>query len=814
MKKTQRFISITVLLCFLVNTASYGNGLSFDTRINVDKLAAPMFCDDLAGIEHKDMGRIKFALQAQLTTAFNKSGVVTLHEPTRFQPVDMQFFFNEIETIGTSLKIIKCRVRDGQEVRAYYAVFKPNPSGDGYHILEVYTNGEYERFKEIPAFKNGDLPGRKADDAASIDRYIRHEEGIDAWIARRMRESGSNVIIQMNDSRFVNYLTGQTKFGFFNIAFDDHPERLLKRKRIVIIGIDSPEDVPYIYENGRKIPVGGHTSGHSTYVFLNKESFGHFRSAYGDGKRFPASDQDFFTITQNEIAPRLAHEVGVMCGDDWQVTADGRIESGFDTAYRDVLAYADADEDNEDFGSVPSVQALKGQLRDVNLNYLMRAPDGSYTYSRDYAVDGDQMGGSEAIFRTVFDNSLIRVLSEIRVLSDLQENRPGTTKIQRDVAAEILEKMTGLFKQEAAGLTEAATAKTVESLDEAIRGADNVTLRDVNDFIRRLFGTDGPPAWSALSRLMYVVNDKLAGHEAGQIAVNIGVPPEGERVFESIFALRNSDLMADILGMAGTEGDDDFGSTISTDQWAIVNEITQTFVSEANGRSVDREQTIRQFSYLLMEREVLALVIGMGYMITLLGDINSMPCRVTKELMTLLGDEIERRKKARIRESAARHYMSLKQTLIFLAYRSEHPDVVDVPEGNETAAAEAVSCGALLSPGRSETIYSNFDSEERLIEKLEALKARYDEDDYMSSVYAYRALIRFKPNAARMNTVRDMVSRFSETACPDLRARAIALGTAIEYYLRARVYIQLMGESHCIRELVDGIDEDACIGTV
>ena len=54
MKRPYRIISIAVLICFIFN--------SFSFAVDVNALATPSRCDDLMGIEHKDIGSIEFAL--------------------------------------------------------------------------------------------------------------------------------------------------------------------------------------------------------------------------------------------------------------------------------------------------------------------------------------------------------------------------------------------------------------------------------------------------------------------------------------------------------------------------------------------------------------------------------------------------------------------------------------------------------------------------------------------------------------------------------------------------------------------------------
>ncbi|UCD55535.1 MAG: hypothetical protein JSV93_01690, partial [Candidatus Omnitrophota bacterium] len=163
----QKIISIVTVLCFLVSNVSF----AIDAPGGM-KLAVPSKCDDLVGIETKDIGDIELWFKACLQTLKHKGLNIAVedlrkfrHLPgnTIFHPKGTQFFIDEVKEVkGAGLRVMVRRKDDIYGLRTYYAEFS-NPDN-----IEVYPEGKSKE--------------RTEKDIKTIDRSIEHEEGIDAVI--------------------------------------------------------------------------------------------------------------------------------------------------------------------------------------------------------------------------------------------------------------------------------------------------------------------------------------------------------------------------------------------------------------------------------------------------------------------------------------------------------------------------------------------------------------------------------------------------------------------------------------------------------
>ena len=192
--RANKIVSMLILACFLCNTVA--SDLAFG-------LATPSGLNDIVGIQHKDMGRIKLALEEQLVALVHPGLPVNIgtfqtilkeqnvKEKTIFQPADMQFFFHETKLTNAGLCVM-VRLKDKYELRTYYATFSLQKDEDGGFPINVYTE---EQYKGTDGLTKG-TPHIKAEDAKAIDGYVQHEKGVDAVIAYA-HEQGLSQCLEM-----------------------------------------------------------------------------------------------------------------------------------------------------------------------------------------------------------------------------------------------------------------------------------------------------------------------------------------------------------------------------------------------------------------------------------------------------------------------------------------------------------------------------------------------------------------------------------------------------------------------------------------
>ncbi len=428
MKKTYRIISAVVLACFLLNTVSYGIDVNspISGRSAYHKLATPSSCDDLLGIEHKDIGRIKFALMSHLRTLpdylraeylkppLAGSPALQLKEKTIFSPVNIQFFLNERTNLPNGYTLIKCRITDRKpksresKKRTYYIVLTAQEDNtEEVKIKEIYTEKEYQTFKKLLE-KAEKVPRRKSKDAKAIRRYIQHEKKIDSWIEKQMKNKDNYIEIEPGYAKRLldPVFEGADQINNLDTALrgrlGDIIAEILTKRKLILIKVGKDNNVPVIRENGKNIEVGSHTSENAMYIFMDdKESL--LPRVYGEPKiissrfeifrRYLESDTigdmgmgelnrlaallEVRLITRLYVIPKLIHEIGVICGLDYEVTEDGRIINDMDRLHE-----AAEDKGIKEIIRIPLVKELDEKLSLVNLNHL-RGED--KPYERDYA---------------------------------------------------------------------------------------------------------------------------------------------------------------------------------------------------------------------------------------------------------------------------------------------------------------------------------------------------------------------------------------------------------------------------------------------
>lgn len=416
MRRFEKFVSSIVLAAFLVTTTL--TDLSVAVTMS-DKLSPPAVSGTLMDIEHKDMGRIRIALENQLM-ALDRARSIGIHtdfqalktifgeqmrvewtsrERSVYQPVDMQFFFHEL-TPTLRGPCVMCRVTDPQNPRTpprtYYAIFSLARDATSGFPVSVYSKKEYDDNNGFALA----VPDRADHDAEAIARYIQHEQIIDRWIADHM-ERGESMSLDGNAAhaafiqeifwhpgaceaeRELNELSVENKYWLVNTA---------EKTPVIIIKVKNGEKRPVIIEGGVEVTVDSHASQNAIYIFLDEFSYDIVRSGLHGGKydvRGGAGNIE--TTIHSRVTPLLIHEIGVKFGFAWRVTDHKMIENDLDRAYQLALQ-AQRDPSLRETDAYRSamklvrerIDSLEGQPVDLDRNSV----------GRDYAAGKKPAAGS------------------------------------------------------------------------------------------------------------------------------------------------------------------------------------------------------------------------------------------------------------------------------------------------------------------------------------------------------------------------------------------------------------------------------------
>ncbi len=365
MVRVNKIVSMIVLVCFLFNTASYdlAFGQVLNCRSNTDKLAAPSGLTDITGIQHKDMGRIKLALEEQLMFLWTNNvpslipifmdEKINFKEKTIFQPADMQFFFHEIKLTNAG-PCVMVRLKDKHGLRTYYATFSLRKDENGGFPVTIYTEKQY---KNSAAFTKG-VPRTKAEDTEAINRYVENNEKIiDTFIRERINAGDfvevKTIVKELDLAKFLAKFPHRNRpkayLGNFLMYAQINLEKFLNifktsvfdafyGKNIVFIKVPKGVSYPVIKENGRSITVKSHTSENAVYFFLDSGSFELMKAFFVFNPLKSTGSRFFEKVQYNQIISAVSletivHEIGVSYGLPYEVTPDGEIVNDLDKAY-------------------------------------------------------------------------------------------------------------------------------------------------------------------------------------------------------------------------------------------------------------------------------------------------------------------------------------------------------------------------------------------------------------------------------------------------------------------------------------------------
>jgi hypothetical protein len=389
MMRGSKIVSMLVLVCFLFNTAM--SDLAFSQVLNYrsiqDKLAPPSQVDDIVGMQPKDMGRIKFALEEELSRIFDKEKFIIappgqllintgffistlrnccIKEKTIFQPADMQFFFNETNLTNAGLCVM-VRLKDRYGARTYYATFSLQKDEYGGFPIKVYTEKQYA---DTDGFKKG-TPQIKPEDAKEIERYIQHEKGIDTCL-RYAHEQGlakEPIPERFDYVRFVKRMLNENGIKVTNpgklIPIEARKFYLVKlTKEIKDMIYANPAVVVDAKDREHAVLYFAHSSNNATHVFVAESAFEALTNADYSISKTDRGNY-IYQLAVINVERELNCEIGAMLGLPITVDNDGIM--------RNELSRRSIATDNER----KKFQAKPFELAIVNLDHVK---------GRDYAA--------------------------------------------------------------------------------------------------------------------------------------------------------------------------------------------------------------------------------------------------------------------------------------------------------------------------------------------------------------------------------------------------------------------------------------------
>ncbi|MGD2279366.1 MAG: class II fructose-bisphosphate aldolase, partial [Candidatus Omnitrophota bacterium] len=397
-----RIVTLFILISFLFNVCV------FDVALG---LSAASMCNDLMGIQYKDIGRIKVALEAQLrgflegredgaTIEDLKKALetATVKEETVYQAADMQFFFNEAAEVKEGVRVM-CRIKDAQGIRTYYVVFalEKNEFG-GFQVKGIYSEDEYKKHGELKET----LPKRPEKDEKAIARYVQHEKGIDA-IIRYAHENGlvdkpAKFILDIKEElpKLLKRLNVEISTPDGLTPIEDREIFIIDRGRLPGEMQVMLMNTTLVDESGKEFRVDccAHSSNSAIYIFM-PESFA-YEALAGKGQHEEWVQEMAAETVRWVFYIHLAHEVGVICGlpaapmvHHTPVPGDLPVpENEIDRRFR-ALNNADNIKPFVDMGPL-KFEPLSLTVADLDKNLL----------TRDYAA-GDQALRAQAILNTL-----------------------------------------------------------------------------------------------------------------------------------------------------------------------------------------------------------------------------------------------------------------------------------------------------------------------------------------------------------------------------------------------------------------------------
>ncbi|MFH1395596.1 MAG: hypothetical protein ABIH09_05505 [Candidatus Omnitrophota bacterium] len=324
MKQMYKAISLTISLCFLVNTTAYN--MPMNSTINqsvIDELAAGSICNKMLGPVPYEKGTLKLALMASLNDIAGKDQKIDPKEVRKHAEKyrnnvfdKRHFFFAEHGELPDDRIWVKCRIEqqyarehlqhipsvdsylemEKKLLSTYYAVFSTAKKNNGFDV-KMYTEKEWNnKWKQI--YETGKSPEKYVSreekiEEMGVDQYVyEHKLNIDKFIEKHIGEGNFAEIEGRAESEELNwdnkypdrikpekFFSGKLwDFLQFNMNpflkyFGGSIDKAFRKKNIVFIRVLNAEDLPVIRRNGQELPVTSHASENAVYVFLRENIF-------------------------------------------------------------------------------------------------------------------------------------------------------------------------------------------------------------------------------------------------------------------------------------------------------------------------------------------------------------------------------------------------------------------------------------------------------------------------------------------------------------------------------------------------------------
>ncbi|MDO8536412.1 MAG: hypothetical protein Q7S30_05360 [Candidatus Omnitrophota bacterium] len=415
MRKINRVASVIVLVSFLLNSvvADLAFSQSVNYAYNSDKLSPPLLSGSLGDTERSDIAKIDYALRCvlketmddyetveDLTALLNILQKQNIKEQTTFRPSNMQFFFNEKRSIPYGYSVM-CRITDAGRAqripvigrffakpRTYYVVFSKDDdkdSGTTFPVrplsIKIYTEEEFNTLHLMTTPKE-ELPVRNSNDVSAIQRYVRHEEGIDAVI-RYAHENGLAKEPLKERFDYSATVTNLLSANALNITVEN-PDKLIplqNRRFYLVKRTEKLNDMIGALPNARVIDESGvehdiaysaHSSNSAVHVFVSEEAFRALTekgvNTHDDFGKMGALKHEFSTII-SDVTVKISDEIGVMLGQSLRF--DKTVSMPLNSVgrrYRD--RYIVDENDRRIFSGV--MNELRAHIVDLDKNLLVR----------------------------------------------------------------------------------------------------------------------------------------------------------------------------------------------------------------------------------------------------------------------------------------------------------------------------------------------------------------------------------------------------------------------------------------------------------
>lgn len=295
----RKVVPIIIIFAFFTDLLvipgnAWDHSTSGGKELNSSQIAVSSIFNDLTGIQHKDIGRVKLSLEACFGTGarIDMKALRAVGEKYRDSIFDgANFFFHEVEPLGNGYSSLKCRLNDKKNgIRTYIAVFSTDKASLEGFPIEVFTQDEWlkgkDRIKESinsgRALSSITRSYHKPSDERAIQRYVLHEKGVDTVI-RSAAQKGfvkKPLASRFDYKRSVEDLLEELRVKVRDtpglVRPEDREFYVVKKTAEVQEKMRSlPKPIVVDNETGKEYQVeySAHSSNNAVYVFVDEKDF-------------------------------------------------------------------------------------------------------------------------------------------------------------------------------------------------------------------------------------------------------------------------------------------------------------------------------------------------------------------------------------------------------------------------------------------------------------------------------------------------------------------------------------------------------------